>query len=100
MSEVPLKDQPAKFPDSLTEFAEECEKIRSWSHEDCARLWRFAPPGHPWFTCDGLWAEFKAHFFKLGGFTVEISKRIGWDAPAPKFSTHSYVDKRGNLKRS
>ena len=54
-------------------------QIDAMTQEDCARLWRFAPSGHPVFDRSNgdLYDHFKAHFDELGGFTAAISKRIG-----------------------
>ena len=48
------------------------------TQEDMARLWRFAPAGHPYFRNDlpEVYDYFKARFT---GFTPEISKKIGWE---------------------
>ncbi len=56
------------------------KKIDAMSQEDMCRLWRFTAPGtNPIFDTTGpLYAHFDAKFKKLGGFTPEISKRIGW----------------------
>ena len=62
------------------------EQTREWlaqidamSHEDMARLQRFAPSGHPFFRSDlPLYRQFLARFESLGGMTPAISKRIGW----------------------
>lgn len=62
------------------------EQIEQWkrtidtmAHRDMARLWRFAPSGHPIFRNDlPLFEYFKARFQKLGGMTPAISKEIGW----------------------
>jgi len=56
------------------------KKIDSMSREEMARLWRFAPVGHPVF--DGtlpLYDYFKKRFNELGGMNAEISKKIGWN---------------------
>lgn len=45
---------------------------------DMARLWRFASPGHPYFTAP-LFEYFRSRFVELGGFTPEISKEIGFN---------------------
>jgi hypothetical protein len=54
-------------------------KIDAMDHEAMARLWRFAPAGHPIFRHDlPLFAYFKAKFDALGGMTPGLSKKIGW----------------------
>jgi hypothetical protein len=53
--------------------------IDAMTQEDMARLWRFAPSGHPYFNIQN---EARDYFDKkFRGFTPEISKKIGWDAP-------------------
>lgn len=52
-------------------------EIDNMSQEEMAYLWRFAPPGSPYFKGE-VGAYFKARFNSLGGFTPEISKKIGW----------------------
>jgi len=53
--------------------------IDSMSHEDMARMWRFAPPGHPIFNKDlPFFERFEKRFKELGGMTPAISKMIGW----------------------
>ena len=57
----------------------ELQKIRHMSHEEMARLFRFAPSGHRYFDIDGpFWEVFQNRFKGLGGMTNEISKKIGW----------------------
>lgn len=62
------------------EFAEHIAKINAMSHEEMARLWRFTPAGHPYMDSRlPFWDYFRSRFFDhFGGFTPEISKRIGW----------------------
>ena len=56
------------------------DKINNMSHEEMASLWRFAPIGHKYFkTSLPYFKIFKKRFIELGGFTPEISKRIGWE---------------------
>lgn len=58
---------------------EEIEKIHQMSQLEMARLWRFAPSGHPYFDITKpFWNVFKNRFDDLGGFTPVISKAIGW----------------------
>ena len=55
------------------------EKINAMSREEMCRLWRFAKPGHPWFVSGTLQYEaFDRRFKELGGFSPEISKKLGW----------------------
>ena len=54
------------------------EEINAMSCEEMCHLWRFAPSGHPYFDSTKPYYEvFKARFDKLGGFSPEISKKIG-----------------------
>lgn len=55
------------------------DKIDNLSHEEMARLWRFAPAGHKFFKEGEVHEYFKKRFAEFGGMTYEISKRIGWD---------------------
>ena len=46
---------------------------------EMARLWRFAPAEHPYFSTKlPLSDYFDARFKEFGGMTPEISKAIGW----------------------
>ena len=67
-----------------SEITEAKKQIDAMSQYDMAKLWRFAPSGHPYFdSTNGDLAEyFKNKFFNEGGgFTPRISKFIGWDKP-------------------
>ena len=60
------------------QIATETEKINAMSRVEMARLWRFAPSGHPWFDATlPLFDVFSARFKSLGGFNPQISKQIG-----------------------
>lgn len=50
--------------------------IDQMGQQEMARLWRFAPVGHLYFT-PPLSDYFEKRFTGLGSFTSEISKRIG-----------------------
>ncbi len=53
-------------------------KIDGMSRLEMARLWRFAPAGHPYFDTNlPLYEYFKARFTALGGFSSSISKQLG-----------------------
>jgi len=57
----------------------EIDKINNMTQIEMARLWRFAPSGHPYFDSRLPYYEvFAARFRELGGFTPGISKAIGW----------------------
>lgn len=58
---------------------QEIEKINQMCHCEMAKLWRFAPAGHPYFDGDlPYYAVFKKRFDALGGMTVAMSKSLGW----------------------
>ena len=67
--------------DALTKEEQEVielkAKIDSMSRLDMARRWRFAPVGDPMFQGE-VGDYFEKRFKELGGFTPEISKKIGW----------------------
>jgi hypothetical protein len=52
-------------------------QIDVMSREEMARRWRFAPVGDPMFQGE-VGDYFTERFKKLGGFSPEISKKIGW----------------------
>lgn len=52
-------------------------EIDNITQEEMARLWRFAPPGHPFFFHDEVGDYFEKSFREKGFFTPEISKKIG-----------------------
>jgi hypothetical protein len=55
------------------------DEINSMTHEDMCRLWRFAPFGCEIFQSDKpFFKVFQKRFKEFGGFTPEISKKIGW----------------------
>ena len=54
-------------------------EIDALSHEEMARLWRFEPSGHRYFVRGPVFDYFEKRFNELGGWTPEISKRIGLD---------------------
>ena len=57
----------------------EIEKINNMSRIQMARLHRFATAGHPYFDITKPFHKvFSERFAKLGGFSPEISKQIGW----------------------
>jgi len=54
------------------------EDIDGMTREGMARLWRYAPSGHPYFNRKfPLWEHFDKRFKELGGFSPEISKGLG-----------------------
>lgn len=61
------------------EKSEHLETIEKMSHIEMARLYRFAPSGHPYFNTELPYVKFfMKRFNELGGMTPEISKLIGW----------------------
>jgi hypothetical protein len=63
-----------------TEITKAKEDIDKMSQIEMARLWRFAPSGHPYFdsTNGDLFKYFKKKFKEKGWFTPAVSKAIGW----------------------
>jgi hypothetical protein len=60
------------------EIARISAKIAVMTREEMARFRRFAPSEDPIIQTPVLWARFEQRFRELGGFSPEISKRIGW----------------------
>lgn len=61
------------------EIKEWTEKIQNMSHLEMARLYRFAPAGHPIFDNTlPLYKIFMDRYIAFGGMTTELSKQIGW----------------------
>jgi hypothetical protein len=57
------------------------KEIDGMDRMSMARLWRFAPAGHPFFRHDipELSERFANRFLnELGGFNPQISKQLGW----------------------
>jgi hypothetical protein len=55
------------------------DKINSLSREEMCKLRRFSSPGHIYFNSTLPFCEvFNNRFESLGGFSPEISKKIGW----------------------
>ena len=52
-------------------------EIDALSQFGLCRLWRFAPPGHPFFQAE-LVEYFRKKLEEKGGMTPEISKALGW----------------------
>lgn len=53
------------------------DRINAMSRLEMARLWRYAPSGHPFFDRElPYFAVFNARFTALGGFSPAISKAI------------------------
>lgn len=62
-------------------------KIDALTREEMARHWRFATLGDPMFRGDGG-KYFEQRFKEFGGFSPEISKKIGW-------SDEAWAEERG-----
>ena len=61
------------------EFIEWKKTIDSMSHLELAKLYRFAPSGHPVFRADRpMFDYFMERFNSFGGMTPGVSKAIGW----------------------
>ena len=54
------------------------KEIDTMSQSEMARLWRFAPSSSPFFQGE-IGNYFKKVFEDKGGFTSEISKKLGWN---------------------
>ena len=55
------------------------DEINQMDRFSMARLWRFAPSGHPFFDRSLPYYEvFEKRFKELGGFSPSISKSLGW----------------------
>lgn len=55
------------------------EKIEAMSYEEMAWAYRQLPSEHPIVDNERLWTAFVMRFTAFGGWTDEISKKIGWD---------------------
>jgi len=56
---------------------EQRKHIDEMSRYDMAKLWRFAPAGHPLFQGD-TGKYFAEVFTAKGGMSPQISKSLGW----------------------
>ncbi len=56
------------------------KRINEMSHEQLCKAWRFGPKsvGIDELSAEGQKVLIKRLFDDFGGFTPEISKRIGW----------------------
>ena len=55
------------------------KEINGLTHYEMCRLVRFAPFGHKYFDKSKSYFKlFQKRSKELGGFTPEISKRLGW----------------------
>lgn len=58
----------------------EKQRIDGMSQYQMAHLYRFSPAGHPYFVRDTELCEyFSRKFHEAGGWTSEISKKVGWE---------------------
>lgn len=53
------------------------KEIDKMSQLELCRRWRFSIPGSPYFQGE-VGAYFAAALKSVGGFTPEISKKLGW----------------------
>lgn len=56
------------------------QDIDQMSRYEMARLWRFAPWGHPLFRND-TGRYFAKVFAEKGGMSPQISRDLGWERP-------------------
>ena len=62
------------------ELAVHRKAIANMTHEEMARMWRFAPSGHLYFdVTEPLHAVFSTRWSDLGGWNARLSKQIGWE---------------------
>jgi hypothetical protein len=67
-------------PPTIFEIEAWKQKIAHLTREECATLYRFAPTGHPVFSCElPLYALFVDRYRSLGGMDAELSRKIGWE---------------------
>ncbi len=60
------------------QIEEHQKRIDGMSRYEMCNLWRYAPSGHPYFDKrEPLFEHFKKRFDELGGFSPQISKRLG-----------------------
>jgi len=58
------------------------KQIDAMTQVEMARLWRFAPIGHPLFAGDTGDYFRKVFFEQKGGLTPAISRELGWERSA------------------
>ena len=63
--------------EEIQKYKEEIDKL---THEDMARMWRFARPGHPYFQHGPIYDYFQKRFDSFGNWNPRLSKKIGWGA--------------------
>jgi hypothetical protein len=52
--------------------------IDKLTHFEMGRIMRFAPSNHDFIKMP-VFTYFQARFIRLGGWTPEISKQVGWE---------------------
>lgn len=58
------------------------DHLRTATHEELCRIWRFSSSRSPYVTDQEAFNLLSKRLFgEFGGFTPEISKRLGWDGP-------------------
>lgn len=78
--EIVLTIKTKNKVDKQTELEKGKQEIDSLSHEQMCKMWRFGTAKREWLDSKSPLSEhFKNRLFvHFGGFTPEISKRIGW----------------------
>lgn len=73
-----METQEQYTPEQIAQYLAEIDNLE---HEEMARIWRFAKSGHPYLRSDTPMAShFLNRFKQLGGWTSELSKKIGWES--------------------
>lgn len=55
------------------------KEVDNLSHEQMAKIYRFSPVGHDYFTNQEVASHFLTKFKNFGGMTSEMSKQIGFN---------------------
>jgi len=63
---------------TLEELDQHMNKIKTLTHDELARIWRFASSEHPYLQNRNLFLLFKKRFDNFGGMTVSMSKKLDW----------------------
>lgn len=78
MSELTLTQRMANIFYSEEDIEKYLATIQELSHKQMAKLFRFAPAGHPYFAIPRVAEAFRQRFDKFGGMTADLSKEIGF----------------------
>jgi hypothetical protein len=65
------------------EFTHWAKVVNALSYDDMGRAYRFTKSGHPVFMNTRLVQLFTLRFRSMGGWTSELSKRIGLTGTSP-----------------